>query len=61
MYQEILRILECDKESLNSKNSAQSSTTISSFTSSKEINLKSPRRFLSGYQIDRNSKLLEIK
>ncbi len=54
MYHEILRILEADNKSSNSKESAHSSTTISSFTSSKEINNKKPRRFLSIYQPDSN-------
>jgi hypothetical protein len=48
MYHEILRLLETDnKSNNNSKGSIQSSTTISSFTSSKDTNNKKPRRFMS--------------
>ena len=47
MYHEILRLLETDNKSNNSKGSIHTSTTISSFTSSKETNIKKPRRFMS--------------
>ena len=48
MYHEILRLLEADNKSHNnSKGSIHSSTTISSFTSSRDTNIKKPRRFMS--------------